>query len=69
MKTFDFNALVLCLFGAATFGFSVQSQAQCSEIFISEYIEGWSNNKALELYNPTNAAVDLSDYRLERYSN
>ena len=34
-----------------------------------EYIEGWSNNKALELYNPTNAAVDLSDYRLERYSN
>jgi len=69
MKTFDFNALMLCLFGAATFGFSVQSQAQCSEIFISEYIEGWSNNKALELYNPTDAAVDLSDYRLERYSN
>ena len=69
MKTFDFNALVLCLFGAALFAFSTQSQAQCSEIFISEYIEGWSNNKALELYNPTNAAVDLSDYRLERYSN
>ena len=49
---------------------SVQSaQAQCDELFMSEYIEGWSNNKAIEIYNPTDAAVDLSDYRLERYSN
>jgi len=36
---------------------------------MSEYAEGWSNNKALELYNPTNEAIDLSDYRLDRYSN
>ena len=36
---------------------------------MSEYIEGWSNNKAIEIYNPTDAAIDLSDYRLERYSN
>ena len=42
---------------------------QCDEIFISEYIEGLANNKALEIYNPTDVAVDLSDYRLERYSN
>lgn len=41
----------------------------CSEIFISEYIEGWSNNKAIELYNPTDVPVDLAGYRLERYSN
>ena len=41
----------------------------CQDLFISEYVEGWSNNRALEIYNPTNAAVDLSDYRLERYSN
>ena len=41
----------------------------CSELFISEYIEGWSNNKAIEIYNPTNEVVDLTDYRLERYSN
>ena len=38
-------------------------------MFISEYIEGWGNNKALELYNPPGAGLDLSDYRLERYSN
>jgi len=43
--------------------------AQCNELFISEYIEGWSNNKAVEIYNPTGSAIDMSDYRLERYSN
>ena len=42
---------------------------QCDELFFSEYVEGWSNNKALEIYNPTGSAVDLSEYRLERYSN
>ena len=45
------------------------SSAQCTDLFISEYLEGWSNNKAIEIYNPTDAAVDLADYRLERYSN
>ena len=45
------------------------SNAQCTDLFISEYLEGWSNNKAIEIYNPTDAAVDLGDYRLERYSN
>ena len=45
------------------------SSAQCTDLFISEYLEGWSNNKAIEIFNPTDAAVDLADYRLERYSN
>ena len=41
----------------------------CSDIFISEYIEGWSNNKALELYNPTYQTIDLSNYSLSRWAN
>lgn len=41
----------------------------CSKIFISEYVEGLGNNKALEIYNPTNTSVDLSQYFLARYSN
>ena len=45
------------------------SSAQCTDLFISEYLEGWSNNKAIEIFNPTESAVDLADYRLERYSN
>ena len=41
----------------------------CSKLFISEYVEGWSNNKAIEIYNPTNAPIDLSEYIIARYSN
>ncbi|UPT68385.1 MAG: T9SS type A sorting domain-containing protein [Sphingobacteriales bacterium JAD_PAG50586_3] len=41
----------------------------CSDLFISEYVEGSFNNKALEIYNPTGAAINLSDYRLIRWSN
>ncbi|NVK66222.1 MAG: lamin tail domain-containing protein [Flavobacteriales bacterium] len=41
----------------------------CSDLFISEYVEGWSNNKALEIYNPTASAIDLSEYMVIRYSN
>ena len=31
-----------------------------TDLFISEYIEGSSNNKALEIYNGTGTAVNLS---------
>lgn len=41
----------------------------CSDLFISEYVEGWSNNKALEIYNPTGQTIDLSQYMIVRYSN
>ena len=41
----------------------------CSELFISEYIEGSSQNKAIEIYNPTSSTIDLSAYSIERYSN
>ena len=38
-------------------------------LFISEYIEGSSYNKAVEIYNPTSASVDLSGYELWKISN
>lgn len=31
-------------------------------LFFSEYIEGGGNNKAFEIYNPTDAAIDLGNY-------
>ncbi|MCD2441031.1 ExeM/NucH family extracellular endonuclease [Agromyces sp. SYSU K20354] len=43
--------------------------AEPTELFISEYVEGSSNNKAIEIYNPTGASVDLSQYTLRQYSN
>ena len=48
---------------------SVAYAQDCSKIFISEYVEGWSNNKALEIYNPTNQSINLSEYFVARYSN
>ena len=33
-------------------------------VFISEYGEGSSNNKWVEIYNGTDAAIDLSQYKL-----
>jgi plastocyanin len=36
----------------------------CSDLFFSEYVEGTSNNKALEIYNPTSSAINLADYRI-----
>ncbi|MFO7660105.1 MAG: endonuclease [Candidatus Cloacimonadaceae bacterium] len=40
-----------------------------SDLLISEYVEGSSYNKYIEIYNGTDTDVDLSDYRLQLYSN
>ncbi|WP_118135759.1 ExeM/NucH family extracellular endonuclease [Oceanicella sp. SM1341] len=42
-----------------------------TDLFFSEYVEGSSNNKALELYNPTGEAIDLAagGYVIELYFN
>ena len=36
-----------------------------TDLFISEYIEGLSNNRAIELFNGTGADVDLSAYSIK----
>lgn len=43
--------------------------ATASELYFSEYVEGSSNNKALEIYNGTGEPVDLSAYTVRLYSN
>jgi hypothetical protein len=48
--------------------FSLFSQ-DCSDLFFSEYIEGSGNNKALEIYNPTDGIINLDKYYVARYSN
>ena len=40
------------------------ASAAPTDLFISEYVEGSSNNKAIELFNGTGAAVDLAGRRL-----
>lgn len=45
------------------------ASAQCTDLFISEYMEGTGNNKGVEFYNPTSEAINLSGYQLQRWSN
>ncbi len=61
------KSILLSLIGVF---FSVLTYAQAT-VFISEYLEGSGNNKALELYNPTGADIKLQDqgFRFVRYSN
>lgn len=64
-------ALVLSNFSGI---FSTRAQAEetpvvAADLFISEYIEGSGNNKAIEIFNGTGQAVDLTQYSLELYSN
>jgi predicted extracellular nuclease len=40
--------------------------AIAQSVFFSEYIEGSSNNKAVEVYNGTGADIDLANYVFER---
>lgn len=57
------SLLALAIGGVSTF-------AQAADnLIISEYVEGSSNNKAFELYNPTTAALDLSQYEVKFYFN
>ena len=53
-------------------GFAVISMASaqdCSDLFISEYLEGSGNNKGIEVYNPTSEIINLGSYYIARYSN
>lgn len=53
---------------AASLAVALAPAAQ-ADVFISEYVEGSGNNKALELYNPGEQAIDLSDYRVRVFFN
>lgn len=57
-------ALALCA------PFAAQAQTP-TDLFVSEYVEGSSNNKAIEIYNGTGSAVDLTagNYVLQYYFN
>lgn len=61
-KTVLFLGAILC-------GVSFSKAQDCQDVFISEYVEGWSTNKAIEIYNPTANSVDLSNYIIARASN
>ncbi|MDA0979803.1 MAG: lamin tail domain-containing protein [Bacteroidetes bacterium] len=59
---------ILFFFFAATLVSMTNIQAQCG-LFFSEYAEGTSNNKYLEIFNPTSADISLDGYAFPSVSN
>ena len=51
--------------------FARTAEAAAGDLFFSEYVEGSSNNKALEIYNPSGSTVNLatSSYSVEIHFN
>lgn len=45
------------------------ADGEITGLLISEYVEGGSSNKAVEIYNGTTDSIDLSGYTLALYSN
>ena len=52
----------------ASYSFTVGA-AVAPNVFFSEYIEGSSNNKALEIYNGTEETIDLANFQINQSSN
>jgi len=59
---------ILSFFGLIAIVATLSAQ-DCSDLFISEYVEGSGNNKGVEIYNPTDEIVPLGSYYVARYSN
>jgi hypothetical protein len=62
---------VLVIAGVVPAAYPASVSAAPTELFFSEYIEGTSNNKALEIYNGTGAGVDLATagYNVQMFFN
>ncbi|GAB4454291.1 MAG: hypothetical protein OHK0041_18560 [Anaerolineales bacterium] len=66
-----FTSMLILAMLLALMPASFATAAAPSELFFSEYIEGTSNNKALEIYNGTGAAIDLAagGYNIQMFFN
>ncbi|GAA1058120.1 hypothetical protein GCM10017608_05230 [Agromyces luteolus] len=67
--TVGLTAAALMGVGLAVPATAVAAEVEPSDFIISEYVEGSSFNKAVELHNPTDADIPLAGYSLEVYFN
>ena len=69
----DCTASALLGFSASNTSFSCAditgAPSVATDLFISEYVEGTSLNKYIEIFNGTGSAVDLADYQIRFFAN
>lgn len=63
------NRLIQCLSVLLLVLVATNVQAQDKTLFFSQYIEGSSNNKAMEIYNPTQDTVFLDNWAFPNVGN
>lgn len=63
------SAMALTIGGLTPAAVVSGEEVQTDGLIISEYVEGSSLNKAIELFNGTSQTVDLSQFDLQRFSN
>lgn len=68
-KGFTAGAALALITGMVLSSASPSQAEPTTRVLISSYIEGSSNNKALELHNPGEAEASLSGYTVTLYSN
>lgn len=66
MKTFQLKTLSVFLSALGAFSYSSVAQAQ---LMFSQYVDGSSNKKGLEIYNPDGTTVNLADYEIQQFNN
>ena len=64
-KTIRFMAIT----SAILLAFGIQTPTAHSSLWFTEYVEGSSNNKALEVFNGANSTIDLSTYSIQLFFN
>ncbi|WP_407510060.1 ExeM/NucH family extracellular endonuclease [Acinetobacter baumannii] len=66
MKTFQLKTLSVFLSALGAFSYSSVAQAQ---LMFRQYVDGSSNKKGLEIYNPDGTTVNLADYEIQQFNN
>ena len=66
MKKILLSSILFC--ALAQFGFAQLELPDCQELFISEYVEGSNKNRVLEIYNPSQGVIDLSNYSIKIFT-
>lgn len=66
MKNFNYHSLAICL---GLLGASSTFSIAHAQLMFSQYVDGSSNRKGLEIYNPDATTVNLADYEIQQFNN